>query len=180
VIRAPAGWGDPAGQPQGRRRLDFAPLGLGEFGRGLRDIGDNDAGKAQPVGGFALFVATATVGQNGISSKSGSGDGTAADWAGFPANAVFTRRVNSAAIAASRPSSGTTVTRRRSLRIVSRTSPASSIRPISYRDLAVIAIELKEVYIDGELDTVETANWHAKGDAQGLQRRCQRHRQRRR
>jgi hypothetical protein len=51
--------------------LDFAPLGLGEFGRGLRDIGDNDAGKAQPVGGFALF-ATATVGQNGISSKSGS------------------------------------------------------------------------------------------------------------
>ena len=33
----------------------------------------------------------------------------------------------------------------------------------SYRDPAVIAIDqLKEVYIDGELDTVETANWHAK------------------
>jgi peptide/nickel transport system substrate-binding protein len=33
----------------------------------------------------------------------------------------------------------------------------------SYRDPAVILIDqLKEIYIDGELDTVETANWHAK------------------
>ena len=36
------------------------------------------------------------------------------------------------------------------------TSPA-------YRDPAVILIDqLKEIYIDGELDTIETANWHAK------------------
>ncbi len=33
----------------------------------------------------------------------------------------------------------------------------------SYRDPAVILIDqLKDIYIDGELDTVETANWHAK------------------
>ncbi len=33
----------------------------------------------------------------------------------------------------------------------------------SYRDPAVILIDqLKEIYIDGELDTVETANWHSK------------------
>jgi peptide/nickel transport system substrate-binding protein len=33
----------------------------------------------------------------------------------------------------------------------------------SYRDPAVILIDqLKEIYIDGELDTIETANWHAK------------------
>jgi len=33
----------------------------------------------------------------------------------------------------------------------------------TYRDPAVILIDqLKEVYIDGELDTIETANWHAK------------------
>jgi peptide/nickel transport system substrate-binding protein len=33
----------------------------------------------------------------------------------------------------------------------------------SYRDPAVILIDqLKEIYFDGELDTVETANWHAK------------------
>ncbi len=33
----------------------------------------------------------------------------------------------------------------------------------TYRDPAVILIDqLKEIYIDGELDTVETANWHAK------------------
>jgi len=33
----------------------------------------------------------------------------------------------------------------------------------SFRDPAVILIDqLKEIYIDGELDTVETANWHAK------------------
>jgi peptide/nickel transport system substrate-binding protein len=32
-----------------------------------------------------------------------------------------------------------------------------------YRDAAVLLIDhLKEIYIDGELDTVETANWHAK------------------
>jgi peptide/nickel transport system substrate-binding protein len=32
-----------------------------------------------------------------------------------------------------------------------------------YRDPAVILIDhLKEIYIDGELDTVETSNWHAK------------------
>jgi len=32
-----------------------------------------------------------------------------------------------------------------------------------YRDAAVILIDhLKEIYIDGELDTVETSNWHAK------------------
>src|ERR1700738_2808321 len=34
----------------------------------------------------------------------------------------------------------------------------------SFRDPAVILIDqLKEIYIDGELDVVETANWHAKG-----------------
>jgi peptide/nickel transport system substrate-binding protein len=33
----------------------------------------------------------------------------------------------------------------------------------SFRDPAVILIDqLKEIYIDGELDVVETANWHAK------------------
>jgi len=33
----------------------------------------------------------------------------------------------------------------------------------SFRDPAVILIDqLKEIYIDGELDTVETANWHSK------------------
>ena len=33
----------------------------------------------------------------------------------------------------------------------------------TYRDPAVILIDqLKEIYIDGELDAVETANWHAK------------------
>lgn len=33
----------------------------------------------------------------------------------------------------------------------------------TYRDPAVILIDhLKEIYIDGELDTVETSNWHAK------------------
>ena len=32
-----------------------------------------------------------------------------------------------------------------------------------YRDLAVLLIDhLKEIYIEGELDTVETSNWHAK------------------
>jgi peptide/nickel transport system substrate-binding protein len=33
----------------------------------------------------------------------------------------------------------------------------------SFRDPAVILIDqLKEIYVDGELDTVETANWHSK------------------
>jgi len=33
----------------------------------------------------------------------------------------------------------------------------------SFRDPAVILIDqLKEIYIDGELDTIETANWHSK------------------
>jgi len=33
----------------------------------------------------------------------------------------------------------------------------------TYRDPAVILIDhLKEIYIDGELETVETSNWHAK------------------
>ncbi len=33
----------------------------------------------------------------------------------------------------------------------------------TYRDPAVILIDqLKQIYIDGELDTVETANWHSK------------------
>jgi len=37
----------------------------------------------------------------------------------------------------------------------------SSVRNLSvYRDLAAILIDqLKEIYIDGELETVETANW---------------------
>ncbi|HEX3954531.1 MAG TPA: ABC transporter substrate-binding protein [Stellaceae bacterium] len=33
----------------------------------------------------------------------------------------------------------------------------------NYRDAAVILIDqLKQIYIDGQLDTIETANWHAK------------------
>ena len=38
-----------------------------------------------------------------------------------------------------------------------------------YRDPAVILIDqLKEIYIDGELDTVDTAIWHRQGHPQGL------------
>ena len=51
----------------------------------------------------------------------------------------------------------------------------------TYRDPAVILIDqLKQIYIDGELDTVETAQLALQGDAQGLHGRAQRHRQRRR
>ena len=48
-----------------------------------------------------------------------------------------------------------------------------------YRDPAVILIDqLREVYIDGELDVVDTAQLVPEGDAQGLQRRAEPHRQR--
>ena len=40
----------------------------------------------------------------------------------------------------------------------------------TYRDPSVILIDqLKEVRIDGELDTIETANWHAKVRARTIQ-----------
>ena len=51
----------------------------------------------------------------------------------------------------------------------------------AYRDPAVILIDqLKEIYIDGELDTIETANWHAKVTRKDYTVGAQRHRQRRR
>src|SRR5207245_6243036 len=46
--------------------------------------------------------------------------------------------------------------RRLAIKVAARNVP-------TYRDPAVILIDqLKEIYIDGELDTVETANWFAK------------------
>ena len=42
----------------------------------------------------------------------------------------------------------------------------------AYRDPAVILIDqLKEIYIDGELETVETANWYPKVIRKDLHRR---------
>ncbi len=46
-----------------------------------------------------------------------------------------------------------------------------------YRDPAVILIDqLKEIYIDGELETIDTVYWYPKIYAQGLHRRSQRNR----
>ena len=50
-----------------------------------------------------------------------------------------------------------------------------------YRDPAVILIDqLKKIHIDGELEVIDTCIWHAKVDAQGLLRRPQPDRRRRR
>ena len=49
----------------------------------------------------------------------------------------------------------------------------------AYRDPAVILIDqLKTIYIDGELEPIETANWFPKIAPQGLPDRAQHHRQR--
>jgi peptide/nickel transport system substrate-binding protein len=51
----------------------------------------------------------------------------------------------------------------------------------AYRDPAVILIDqLKSIYIDGELDVVDTAQWFPESRPQGLHARPQPHRQRRR
>ena len=49
----------------------------------------------------------------------------------------------------------------------------------AYRDPAVILIDqLKEIYIDGELEPIDTTQWYPERHAQGLHRRAQRHRER--
>jgi peptide/nickel transport system substrate-binding protein len=55
-----------------------------------------------------------------------------------------------------------------------------STRNISYyRDPAVILIDqLRQIYIDGDLDTVDTTNWYPKVIAKGLYRRSQDRRER--
>src|SRR5215510_15501210 len=48
-----------------------------------------------------------------------------------------------------------------------------SVRDLPYlRDPAVIVIDqMKQVYIDGDLETIDTTNWVSEGHAQGLHRR---------
>src|SRR6516162_3130685 len=48
-----------------------------------------------------------------------------------------------------------------------------------WRDPTLILIDqLKEIYIDGELEPVDTTQWYPPADAQGFQSRAQRHRKR--